>query len=80
VILVHTLGSKEFQPLFHRADHIDHADDLYSRMAGHLMWSDLQETTRDLKQCGVHLTSSLQENLIADVISEYLNVKKRQLL
>lgn len=80
VILVHTLGSKEFQPLFHRNDKIDHADDLYSRLAGHLMWSDLQETSRDLKQCGVHLTSSLQENLIADVVSEYLNVKKRQLL
>jgi hypothetical protein len=49
-------------------------------MAGHMMWSDLQETTRDLKQCGVHLTSSLQETLIANVVSEYLNVKKRQLL
>ncbi len=80
VILVHTLGSKEFQPLFHRNDKIAHADDLYSRLAGHLMWSDLQETSRDLKRCGVHLTSSLQENLIADVVSEYLNVKKRQLL
>jgi uncharacterized protein (DUF58 family) len=80
VVLVHTLGSKEFQPLFNRNDSIAHTDDLYSRLAGHLMWSDLQETSRDLKQCGVHLTSSLQENLIADVVSEYLNVKKRQLL
>lgn len=80
VVLVHVLGSKEFQPLFHRNDSIDHADELYRRIAGHLMWSDLQETTRDLKQCGVHLTSSLQESLIANVVSEYLNVKKRQLL
>jgi hypothetical protein len=44
------------------------------------MWSDLQDVTRDLKQRGVHLTSSLQETLIASVVSEYLNVKKRQLL
>ena len=80
VVLVHVLGSKEFQPLFHRNDSIAHADELYGRMAGHLMWSDLQETTRDLKQRGVHLTSSLQETLIASVVSEYLNVKKRQLL
>ncbi|MDB6139624.1 MAG: hypothetical protein JWO94_2696 [Verrucomicrobiaceae bacterium] len=80
VVLVHVLGSKEFQPLFHRNDSIAHADELYRRLAGHLMWSDLQETTRDLKQCGVHLTSSLQETLIANVVSEYLNVKKRQLL
>ncbi len=80
VVLVHVLGSKEFQPLFNRHDSISQVDDLYGRLAGHLMWSDLQETTRDLKQCGVHLTSSLQENLIAGVVSEYLNVKKRQLL
>ena len=80
VVLVHVLGSKEFQPLFHRHDSIAHADELYHRIAGHMMWSDLQETTRDLKQCGVHLTSSLQETLIANVVSEYLNVKKRQLL
>ena len=80
VVLVHVLGSKDFQPLFNRQDSIEHADELYGRMAGHLMWSDLQDTTRDLKQRGVHLTSSLQETLIASVVSEYLNVKKRQLL
>lgn len=80
VVLVHVLGSTEFQPLFHRHDNVQHPDQLYSRLAGHLMWSDLQDTTRELKQCGVHLTSSLQENLIADAVSEYLNVKKRQVL
>jgi uncharacterized protein (DUF58 family) len=80
VVLVHVLGSKEFMPLFNKHDAIGHADQLYSRLAGHLMWSDLQATMRGLKQSGVHLTSSLQESLIADVVSEYLNVKKRQLL
>jgi uncharacterized protein (DUF58 family) len=80
VVLVHVLGSKEFMPLFNRHDAIGHADQLYSRLAGHLLWSDLQATMRGLKQSGVHLTSSMQESLIADVVSEYLNVKKRQLL
>ena len=80
VVLVHVLGSREFQPLFSRHDEVRDADDLYPRLAGHLMWSDLQETTKQLKQLGVHLTSSLQEGLIADVVSEYLKVKKRQLL
>ncbi len=80
VVLVHVLGSQEFQPLFHRHDSISDADELYGRLAGHLMWADLQAAVRDLKQRGVHLTSSLQENLIASVVSEYLNVKKRQLL
>ena len=80
VVLVHVMGSREFQPLFSRHDDVRDADELYSRLAGHLMWSDLQEISRELRQCGVHLTSSLQESLVADVVSEYLNVKKRQLL
>jgi uncharacterized protein (DUF58 family) len=80
VIIVHTLGSKEFQPLFQRGDSIQQADDLYPRLAGHLMWRELQDTTRELKQCGVHLTSSLEEGLIADAVNAYLNVKKRQLI
>jgi uncharacterized protein (DUF58 family) len=80
VVLVHVIGSHEFQPLFSRHDNVRDADELYPRLAGHLMWSDLQEISRELRQCGVHLTSSLQESLVAEVVSEYLNVKKRQLL
>lgn len=80
VILTHMLGSREFQPLFERHDLVRDSHELYQRLAGHLMWHDLQETARSLKQSGVHLTASLQENLVGDVVSEYLKVKKRQLL
>ncbi|MBL9117037.1 MAG: DUF58 domain-containing protein [Verrucomicrobiaceae bacterium] len=80
VMLVHTLGSREFQPLFASNSTIQHADDLYAKIAGHLMWSDLQGTSHQLKQAGVHLTSSVQESLIADVVTSYLNTKRRQLV
>lgn len=80
VVLVHVLGSREFQPLFARQDQVAGVDDLYERLAGHLLWEDLQDTTRKLKQSGVHLTASLQEDLVADVVTQYLNMKKRQLL
>jgi uncharacterized protein (DUF58 family) len=80
VVLVHTLGSREFQPLFAKDSAIHHADELYSRLAGHVMWNDLQVTMRQLKQAGVHLTTSNQEGLIADVVTAYLNTKRRQLL
>lgn len=80
VILAHMLGSREFQPLFARHDAVRDSHELYQRLAGHLMWHDLQEAGRALKQSGVHLTASLQENLVGDVVSEYLKVKKRQLL
>ena len=80
VILTHMLGQKEIAPLFSKGDSIAQDDDLYGKLAGQLLWNDFQETTRLLKQRGVHLTASLQEQIVADVVSEYLRVKKRQLL
>ncbi len=80
VVLTHMLGQREVAPMFSRGDTIETDDDLYGKLAGQLIWNDFQETTRLLKQRGVHLTSSLQENLVADVVSEYLRVKKRQLI
>ncbi|WP_075089787.1 DUF58 domain-containing protein [Verrucomicrobium spinosum] len=80
VVLTHMLGQKEIAPLFGKGDEIKNDEELYGRLAGQLLWNDLQETTRVLKQRGVHLTSSLQENLVADVVNEYLRVKKRQLI
>jgi uncharacterized protein (DUF58 family) len=80
VVLTHMLGQKEVRPMFGEKDTVADDDDLYARLAGQLMWNDLQETMRLLKQRGVHLTSSTQESLVADVVSEYLKVKKRQLI
>lgn len=80
VVLTHMLGQKEIAPLFGKGDEIKNDEELYGRLAGQLLWNDLQETTRVLKQRGVHLTSSFQENLVADVVNEYLRVKKRQLI
>ena len=80
VVLTHMLGQPEIRPLFAKDDAVADVDELYGRLAGQLLWNDFQETTRLLKQRGVHLTSSLQENLVADVVSEYLKIKKRQLI
>ena len=80
VILVHVLGSRQIQPLFSSHAKIKEYGDLYRCLAGHLQWSDLQETLGTLKQGGVHLTASLQENLAARAVSEYLRIKKGQLL
>lgn len=80
VVLTHMLGQREIQPMFTKTDALESDEEVYGRFAGQILWNDLQDTTRVLKQRGVHLTSSLQENLVADVVSEYLRVKKRQLI
>lgn len=80
LVLAHMLGQREVQPLFAKDDALSNDDDLYGKLAGQLMWNEVQETTKLLKQRGVHLTTSTQENLVADVVSEYLRIKKRQIL
>jgi len=80
VVLTHMIGQPEVVPLFTPRDPPSDDDELYGRLAGQMLWNDLQDTMRLLKQRGVHLTSSTRENLVADVVNEYLRVKKRQLI
>ncbi|MEY5026272.1 MAG: hypothetical protein RLZZ244_1800 [Verrucomicrobiota bacterium] len=80
LVLVHFLGSREASPLFGRDDGLPDADALYGRLAGHMVWSGLEKTARKLSQSGVHLVRSDEERLVAEVVSEYLKVKKRQIL
>ncbi len=80
VVLTHMIGQPEVTPLFAAGTTPSDDDELYGRLAGQMLWNDLQDTMRVLKQRGVHLTSSTRENLVADVVNEYLRVKKRQLI
>ena len=80
VVLTHMIGQPEVAPLFATGDLPKEDDELYGRLAGQMLWNDLQDTMRLLKQRSVHLTSSTRENLVADVVNEYLRVKKRQLI
>jgi uncharacterized protein (DUF58 family) len=80
VVLTHMIGQPEVAPLFAAGNAPSDDDELYGRLAGQMLWNDLQDTVRLLKQRGVHLTSSSRENLVADVVNEYLRVKKRQLI
>lgn len=80
VVLTHMIGQPEVAPLFGKGTTPADDDELYGRLAGQMLWNDLQDTMRVLKQRGVHLTSSTRENLVADVVNEYLRVKKRQLI
>jgi hypothetical protein len=80
VVLTHMIGQPEVAPLFAPGSVPSDDDDLYGRLAGQMLWNDLQDTMRLLKQRGVHLTSSTRENLVADVVNEYLRVKQRQLI
>lgn len=66
-------------PLFHDAD-LQEFDDLYRHLAGHLSWHQLRELQQSLRLQGIRLLLVKDERLSADLISHYLDVKRRQLL
>ncbi|HEU0040163.1 MAG TPA: DUF58 domain-containing protein, partial [Verrucomicrobiae bacterium] len=55
-------------------------DDLYQHLGGHLLWHNLRELEKVLQRRGVHFSLLKNEKLSAELVSQYLGVKRRQLL
>jgi uncharacterized protein (DUF58 family) len=79
VVLVNMLQPEGVQPLFSEQA-LAGMDQLYERLAGHLRWSKLRELQKMLKRRGVTFSTLPNENLAADLISQYLNMRQRQIL
>lgn len=66
-------------PLFSDST-LQELDGLYRHLAGHISWHQLRELQQSLRLQGVSLFLVKDERLSADLISHYLDVKRRQLL
>lgn len=55
-------------------------EEMYRRLGGHLVWHGLREMKQTLRLRGVHLSLVEDERLSAEVVSGYLDVKRRQML
>jgi hypothetical protein len=55
-------------------------DDLYQHLGGHLLWQKLRELEKVLHRRGVQFSLLQNERLSADLVTQYLNVKRRQLI
>ena len=56
------------------------SDDVYRFLGGHLVWHALKEMQQTLRLNGVQLLMVEDERLSAEVVSKYLDVKRRQQL
>jgi uncharacterized protein (DUF58 family) len=79
LVLVNMLQPPGATPVFTQPD-ASSLDDLYQRLGGHLQWHKLRELEKVLKRRGVQFSQLGNERLCADLVSQYLNVKRRQLL
>lgn len=79
LVMVGMLKAPGTDPLFTEPN-VETVDDVYSRLGGHLQWNRLQELEKVLGRRGVRLQLLEHEQLSAQLVSNYINVKQRQLL
>jgi uncharacterized protein (DUF58 family) len=79
LVLVNMLQMPGVKPLFTDPE-VAGLDDLYGRLGGHLRWQKLCELQKVLQRRGVQFSLLNNERLSAELVTQYLNVKQRQLL
>lgn len=79
LMIVDMLQPRGARPLFSDAA-VTGIDDLYRHLGGHLQWNSLRELEKVLKRRGVRFALLDPERLVAQVIGQHAEVKRRQLL
>ena len=79
LVLVNMVRQPETAQLFTESAP-ESADDLYRKLGGHLRWNKLRQLEKVLQRRGVRLSQVEHERLSVELVSQYLNVKQRQLL
>ena len=79
LVLVNLLQPPGVRPLFAN-EGVVNAQEIYGELAGHLRWHGLRELEKVLQRRGVRLSMLSSEKLAADLVSQYVNVKQRQVL
>ena len=79
LVLVNMIQPPGVQPLFANPKVAD-TDDLYQQLGGHLRWQNLRALQKNLQRRGVQFSLNANERLSAEIVSQYLAVKQRQLL
>jgi len=79
LVLVNMLQPPGAVPMFTNPD-VAALDDLYLELGGHLLWQKLRELQKILQRRGVKFSLLQNERLSAELVSQYLAVKQRQLI
>lgn len=79
LILVNVLRPRDAVPLFSKAD-VAQTSDIYRHLSGHLQWQKFQELQRVLQRRGIKLSLVDNEKLSFEMVSQYVEIKQRQLI
>jgi hypothetical protein len=79
LVLVNMVQTPGMKPLFTDAS-VTELDGLYEQLGGHLRWQNLRELQKVLQRRGVRFSLLDNERMSAELVSQYMNIKQRQLL
>jgi|WetSurMetagenome_2_1015567.scaffolds.fasta_scaffold00197_21 uncharacterized protein (DUF58 family) len=79
LIMVNMLRPAGVAPLFSDPD-VSSVDDIYRALGGHLIWNDLTETGKTLERRGALFSLLDNEKMCVQMVSQYMDIKQRQLL
>ena len=79
LILVNVIPPPGTGPIFGNSD-VGNLDAIYERLGGHIRWQKLRELEKSLQRRGVRFGLLGNERLAADLVTQYLEVKARQLV
>lgn len=79
LILVAMLKPFAARPLFSSSS-IESVNDLYGDLGAHFLWESLCETEKVLQRRGIGLALLDNEKMSAQLVSQYINIKQRQVL
>lgn len=79
VLLVNMFRPAGAYPLF-SSPQVYHERGIYEHLTGHMVWSSLSTTRRQLKQYGAGFTLLDNELLFSQLVNQYMEVKQKQIL
>ncbi|MGD9349857.1 MAG: hypothetical protein PVF71_09380, partial [Desulfobacterales bacterium] len=79
VVLVNMVKPFIARPLF-SSESVSSVNDIYTDLGGHMLWRRLRETQKVLQKRGVGFSMLENENLCTDLVTQYLSLKRRQVL
>ena len=79
LVMVNMINPGMADPLFISPD-VQSTDDIYWNLGGHIIWDKLHDTEKRLKKRGIGFSILDNEKMNIQLISQYLNIKKKQIL
>jgi len=79
IVLVNMIKPAGTQPIFSTSD-VATTHDVYAALGNHFVWESLKETEKLIQRHGAGFNLLDNEKICAQVISQYMNIKKRQIL